>query len=222
MILETLKSTNSVMLDSVQATNDKQAAKKFKDQIVTLNRCIIRLERLLNLIRALKEKELATGVITSDIKESLQTAVDNCGEKTNDHTLDESTVLALKNTIDLCRTKVDTAWKDIADKKSSTVIDSLNSLKSLLNDKKEAEDILAALTKAKENMPGSAKVIDAFLMNVKRGKKIIDGLHFESDEEVKEFIEKIRMQKATVVDLSPHILTWLQDNGLSGKVKLRF
>lgn len=222
MILDTLKSTNRVMMDSVQATNDKQAAKKFKAQIFSLNGYTTQLELLLNLIQALKNKGLTTGVITSDVKASLQTAVDNCGEKTNDCTLDESTVLALKNAIELCRTTVDTFWKDIADKKSSTVIDSLTSLKSLLNDKKEAEEILAALTKAKVTMPGSAKAIDAFLANVNRGKKIIDGMHFDSDEEVKGFIEKVRIQKATVGDLSLHILTWLKDNNLSGKIKLRF
>lgn len=222
MILETLQSANNVMLDSVQTTNNKQATKNFKDQIIALNGYTTQLEPLLNLIQALKDKNLTTDVITPSIKDSLQTAVDNCGEKVNDHTLDASTVLALKNAIELCKTTVATVWKDIADRKCSAVIDSLTSLKSLLNDKKEAEEILEALNKAKITMPGSAKAVDTFIANVNRGKKIVDSLHFESDEEVKGFIEKVRTQKATVGDLSPHILEWLKDNKLSGKVKLRF
>ena len=32
MIIDTLKATNSVMLDSIQVTNNKQAAKIFKEQ----------------------------------------------------------------------------------------------------------------------------------------------------------------------------------------------
>lgn len=220
MILETLRTTNSVMLDSIQVTNNKQAAKTFKEQVIALGLCTPTLEQLLNVIAALKEKGIADNILTLELKESLQTAVDNCGEKTNDHTLDASAVQALKSAVELCKGTTELAWKNAADKLCSTVIDSLNSLKGLLPDKKEAEDLLEALNKAKLTMPSSAKIIDDFFDKVCRGREIVDGLHL--DDEVEKFINKVKIQTATVGDLTPHIMDWLKDNNLLNIMKVRF
>lgn len=220
MILESLQSANSTILDSVQATSNKQAAKAFKDQVIALSQCTSQLEKLLNLIKAMQEKKISSKVFTVEIKDSLQDAVDTCGQKTNDHTLDVSAVTALKNAIELCRKNVDSTWKEAANDLSNGVENSLTSLKGLLQNKQEAEALLEALQKAKVSIPGSSKAIDAFLENVKRGKGLIDGLHL--DEEAEKFIVKVRTQQATVADLSPHIMDWLKENHLTGQIKVRF
>lgn len=220
MIIDTLKSTNSVMLDSIQVTNNKQAAKTFKEQIVALGLCTPTLEQLLVVIETLRVKEIASGILTPELKETLQTTVDNCGEKTNDHTLDAASIQALKNAIDLCKTATESAWKDAADKQCTTVIDSLTSLKNLLPDKREAEELIETLGNTKIKLPTSAKVIDDFLNKVKRGKEITDGLHL--DDKIEKFIEKVKLQRATVSDLSPDILGWLKENDLMNVMKVRF
>lgn len=92
MILESLQSANSTILDSVQATSNKQAAKAFKNQVIALSQCTSQLEQLLSLIKAMQEKKISSKVFTVEIKDSLQDAVDTCGQKTNDHTLDVSAV----------------------------------------------------------------------------------------------------------------------------------
>lgn len=220
MILESLQSANSTILDSVQATSNKQAAKAFKDQVIALSQCTSQLEQLLNLIKAMQEKKFSSKVFTVEIKDSLQDAVDTCGRKTNDHTLGVSAVMALKNAIELCRKNVDITWKEAANDLSNGVENSLASLKGLLQNKKEAEELLEALQKAKVSIPGSSKAIDTFWENVKRGKDLIDGLHL--DEEAEKFIVKVRTQQATVADLSPHIMDWLKENHLTRQIKVRF
>lgn len=70
MIIDTLRSTNSVMLDSIQVTNNKQAAKTFKEQVVALGLCTPTLEQLLNVINALREKQIAENIFTSELKEA--------------------------------------------------------------------------------------------------------------------------------------------------------
>lgn len=220
MIINTLKATNNVMLDSIQVTNNKQAAKTFKEQVIALGSCTPILEQLLNVITALKDKQIAPGILTAELKETLQTTVDNCGERTYNHTLDATTVQALKNAIDLCKSATENAWKEASDKQCTSVIDSLTSLKNLLPDKKEADTLLEVLENAKIKMPTSAKEIDDFLGTVARGKKIVNGLHL--DDEVEKFINKVKIQKATVSDLTPHILEWLKDNDLMNTMKVRF
>lgn len=220
MILESLQFANSTILDSVQATNNKQAAKAFKNQVITLSQYTSQLEQLLNIIKAMQEKKISSKAFTVEIKDSLQDAVDTCGQKTSDHTLDVSAVTALKNSIELCRKNVDISWKEAANDLSNGVENSLTSLKGLLQNKQEAEELLEALEKAKATLPGSAKAIDTFLDNVKRGKGLIDGLHL--DDETEKFIVKVRTQQATVADLSPHIMDWLKENHLTGQIKVRF
>ena len=220
MILESLQSANGVLLDSVQLKNNKQAAKNFKDQIILLNTYTSQLEPLLNLIAAMKEKQISVSILNSDIKNSLQTAVDSCGEKTDNHTLDVNTVQSLKNAIELCRTSAESTWKSEATKKSSEVIDSLTSLKNLLSDKQEAEEILESLNKSKLTMPSSAKGIEDFILKVSRGKEITDNLHVSPEAE--SFISKVKSQKATVNDLTPDIMKWLKENNLTNVVKVRF
>lgn len=115
MILDMLKQVNSAMLDSIQVTTNKQATKTFKEKVMQLEVITRQLEQLLNAIICLNEKEIADLFTEEDLKESLQTTVDNCGEKANGHTVDAATVLALKNTYSLCKTATDNAWKEAAD-----------------------------------------------------------------------------------------------------------
>ena len=220
MILESLQSANSTILDSVQATNNKQAAKNFKEQVNELSLCTSQLELLLNLIKVMQLKKISSKVFTVNIKDSLKDTVDICGQKTSNHTLDVSTITALKSSIELCRKNLEISWKEAANDLSNGVENSLVSLKGLLPNKQEAEDILDALKKAKGSLPGSGKVIDDFLDNVERGKGLIDGLHL--DEEAEKFIVKVRTQQATVADLTPHIMDWLKENHLTGQIKVRF
>ncbi len=222
MILNKLQSANSIIMDSVNASNNKHAAETFKNQLISLSVLTAQLEQLLNLIDYVQAKGITPSIMSPEIKESLQAAVDSCGEKTYSHALDAGTVAALKNAADLCRNAFNSIWKEAADKKCSSIIESLASLKSLLADVKDADKLIAALCTAKENAPSSKNDVDVFLDNIERGKHIIEGLHFDSDNEVKSFIEKVRMQKATVVNLTPHVLEWLKNNHLSDKIKLRF
>jgi hypothetical protein len=220
MIVESLKAANSAMLDSIQATNDKQAAKIFKEQIFSLGTLTPQLEQLLSIIEELKEKHIAEGIFTQEIKDSLLTTINNCGEKTNDHSLDVATVLALKNAINLCRTATETAWKEAAEKQSESVSSSLSALRSLLADKKEADELLEIIDEAKVKIPTSAKSIQNFIDTVSKGKAIIDNLHL--DKEAEQFVAKVKNKKATVGDLTPHIMEWIRDNNLMNILKVRF
>lgn len=222
MILEKLQQANSVLLDSVIATSNKHAAETFSSQLGLLSNSTTQLEQLLNLMEAMQEKGITPRVVTAEIKEALQNAVDSCGEKVNDHSLDAGTVTALKNAVDLCKSAVAAVWKGTADKQCTPIIESLTSLKGLVANKDAAEKLIEALQKAKENTPASVSALDTYLNNIEKGKKIIEDMHFDSDPEVKAFIGKVQAQRATVGSLTPHILDWLKENNLTDKIKLRF
>lgn len=220
MILETLQLASTTMNDSVRATDDKHAIKNFKNQIIAMNPYVNQLETLLNLINTLKEKEILNKIVSADVKIALQEAVNSCGEKTYNHTLDAGTVHALRNAVELCKAATDSGWRCEAEKLSDNVIASLRSLRGLMSDKNEVDCILDALNKARVCMPVSAKGIDSFLENIAKGRKLVDSLNLNPT--VEKFIEKIRNQKATVRDLTPQVLEWLEKNNLLDIIKIRF
>ena len=222
MILQKLQSANSVILDSVNATNNRQAAESFQKQLASLSVSTTQLEQLLDLVMAMQAKGIVTHIISAEIKESLQNAVDSCGEKTYDHSLDASTVSALKNAVELCKNSINALWKESADKTCTPLIESMTSLRGLFGDTKEVDYLLDYLKKVKSNTPSSVRTLDTYLINIDKAKKIVEDLRFDSDTEVKIFIEKVRAQKATVAHLTPHILEWLNQNHLTNKIKLRF
>ena len=222
MILQKLQSANSVILDSVNATNNRQAAESFQRQLASLSVSTTQLEQLLDLVMAMQAKGIVTHIISAEIKESLQNAVDSCGEKTYDHSLDASTVSALKNAVELCKNSINALWKESADKTCAPLIESMTSLRGLFGDTKEVDYLLDYLKKVKSNTPSSVRTLDTYLINIDKAKKIVEDLRFDSDTEVKIFIEKVRAQKATVAHLTPHILEWLNQNHLTNKIKLRF
>lgn len=220
MILESLRSANSTIIDSVRTTTDQQAVQQFKAQLGLLSQSTSQLEQLISIIKAIQTRKISTKVFTVEIKKSLQDSVDACGQKTSEHTLDVGTVTAFKNAIELCRKNVEIEWKDASNSLTNGIENSLVSLKSLLPDEKEADDILEALSKAKTSIPSSTKSIDQFMEDIRKGKELIDGLHL--DEEAESFIFKVRTQTATVADLTPHIMKWLKDNNLTGQIKVSF
>ena len=111
MILEKMRSVNSILLDSVNATGNKHAVETFRNQLGLLNTSTTQLEQLLNLMEAMQDKAITPKIMTAEIKTSLQNAVDSCGEKVYDHSLDASTVQALKNVVDLYRNAIFSVWK---------------------------------------------------------------------------------------------------------------
>jgi len=222
MILEKLQIANSTLLDSVNSASNKHAAETFSFQLGLLNNSTTQLEQLLNIMEAMHEKGITPRIVTTEIKNTLLNAVDSCGEKVNDHSLDAGTVTALKNAVDLCKGAVAAVWTGTADKQCTPVIESLTSLKGLVADKTAAENLIEALQKAKDTTPTSVSWLDTYLSNIEKGKKIIEDMHFDSDPEVKAFIRKVQAQKATVGSLTPHILDWLKENNLTDKIRLRF
>ena len=96
----------------------------------------------------------------------------------------------------------------------------MTSLRGLLSNKSEADNLIEAIDKAKVTIPVSAKAIDTYLANVEKAHKLVDDLHLDNETEA--FVDKVRQKKATVGDLTPHVMKWIQENNLTHIMKVRF
>ena len=222
MILDSLNAANNAILTSVQLSKNKQAVQSYTKQLSSLSNQTTQLDHLLNMIEAISEKGISTNIISSETAATVANAIEDCGQKTYDHSLDVSTVTSLKNAIAILRNELDTFWRQLAKNECTPIIEAIVSLIGLLDNKKEANELLEYFEKVTQNTPISPASLDIYLRNVDRGKKIIENLHFSSDPEIRVFIKKVRTSHATVKDLTPHIIDWLNSNNLATKIKLRF
>lgn len=222
MILDSLNVANNAILTSVQLSKNKQAVQSYTKQLSSLSNQTTQLDHLLNMIEAISEKGISTNIISSETAATVANAIEDCGQKTYDHSLDVSTVTSLKNAIAILRNELDTFWRQLAKNECTPIIEAIVSLIGLLDNKKEANELLEYFEKVTQNTPISPASLDIYLRNVDRGKKIIENLHFSSDPEIRVFIKKVRTSHATVKDLTPHIIDWLNSNNLATKIKLRF
>ena len=222
MILDSLNAANNAILTSVQLSKNKQAVQSYTKQLSSLSNQTTQLDHLLNMIEAISEKGISTNIISSETAATVANAIEDCGQKTYDHSLDVSTVTSLKNAIAILRNELDTFWRQLAKNECTPIIEAIVSLIGLLDNKKEANELLEYFEKVTQNTPIFPASLDIYLRNVDRGKKIIENLHFSSDPEIRVFIKKVRTSHATVKDLTPHIIDWLNSNNLATKIKLRF
>lgn len=220
MIVSTLEQANSTTLDSVRNEKNKHAAENFKKQVLSLNQLTDMLTPLLEVIKTIQSERLSKQVFNSSIKDSLHNAIEACRKKINDHSLDEGTVSALDNSIQLCRTHTENVWKAAAKLLAEDVEKSISSLISILPDKERALALQRDLATARNKIPGSPNDIADFKANVREGKAIVNSLHLDSEAE--SFIQKVTNNTATVSDLTPHIIDWLRQNNLNRQFKIRF
>ncbi len=221
MIVESLNNAGNAMMTFVSLANDKAAMERYKDQIGRLSLLTYKLEQLLNIVDSIKEEEIATITFRPEMRDSLQDAIDSCGERTKDRKLDADTVNALKNAVESCRLFVENAWKTEAMPPYLELLNSLKSLKSLLQNGGEVDRVIASIEKIQESLPQSDRMVKNFKEDTIRARQMVDDLHLIPEAEM--FISKVRLQKATVADLYDEtILKWIKDNHLEKQLKIKF
>ena len=80
-----------------------------------------------------------------------------------------------------------------------------------------SKDAVFALS---STVKATAKSVQALLTDVSKAKEII--ARFSIEPEIEIFLKKVSAQQATVFDLATEVLSWLKNQGLTGKLKVYF
>ena len=110
-------------------------------------------------------------------------------------------------------------WPDASLKYSEGSKGYLSMIGGLSNDPKRAKELADNITKTVAGDP-SIKAVKSLVSDVAEAKQITD--EFSLNPEIENFLKKVSSQRATVFDLSPNILTWLNEKNLTSKLKIRF
>lgn len=222
MLITSLQTVNKTIEKSIRAEKNKLNIEGFNSYLKNINQQLESLNLCMNLDIALKEKNLCSDPTPSNINEKLKETMSICYEQVKNKNLNVSVITELQSTIGSWQQVIKDKWHFVSDTKSKPLIKSLISLKDLLDIPDKVDEITTYLKQAEQNMPKTDKALETYIHYVVMGNAIIDGMNIKTDKDIKMFIEKIRNQTATINDLTPSILDWLQKQNLKGKIKLRF
>ena len=221
MLMRKLQEACATMAVASRLRDDKAAVEKLNLDLKHLKTAADQLQVLAEIIQTMETCGIAPAVLTREQRDTLNQCISTCGEKTDNSTLSESDVSALKSAASTCRREVEQVWKTSESKRvADGVYNSLYSLKGLLPDQTGTEKLLKRLAENKDALPKSGKGIVYFVNDVNRSQDLLNSLNL--DPQIENFLVKARMHQATLSDLNDHILEWIKKNHLTSKLKIQF
>ena len=198
----------------------KQHAESYAKALAQLAQVSEGIENTLNCAVAMKESQLVdTPLLDETTRTELLNCINDCGNGISELTLTLDSVKLLKSKGDAFATQIKMIWKDAASKYSDGTKGYLSMLGSLSDNPKKAKDLADNIKKIVAGDP-SIKSISDLVTDVMLSKEIIES--FALNTSIETFLHKVSAQQATVMDLTPEILTWLKDKNLLFKLKIRF
>ena len=220
MMIKKLKEACATMATASRLRDDKAAVEKLNTDLKSLKSAADKLRLLAEVIQAMQVSGIASAVLTREQLDNLNLCINICGEKASNSTLSTADVSALNSTFNTCQLAAEQVWKASASEIADGVYGSLNSLKGLLPNRSSIEELLKRIANNKSTLPKSGQAVRSFLNDVDSAQRLVNNLQL--DAEIELFIVKVLSQQATITDLNDHVLNWIKENHLTGKLKIRF
>lgn len=109
-------------------------------------------------------------------------------------------------------------WEIYYKKSNSELIDGLNIIVLVHSTPAVVRSCIATFNKC-EKWPLTQESIDSYKKARKKADELLKEMKF--DDEIRDFLIKVRDKRATLTDITPSILEWIQSENISDKVSLR-
>lgn len=220
LLTETIKNSTSAIKQRRATIESKQNAETYAKALAQLAQATESIKETLDCAVAMKEKGIVnTPLMDKATRNELLACIDDCGNGVSEMQLTLETVRLLKSKGDAVATQIKIVWHDAAQKYSEGSKGYLSMIGGLSNDPKRAKELADNISQTAAGDP-SVKAIKRLVSDVDEAKRITD--KFSLNPEIETFLKKVSVQQATVLDLTPNVLSWLKEKNLSSKLRIRF
>ena len=220
LLTETIKNSTSAIKQRRATIENKQHAETYAKALTQLSQVTEGIKDTLDFAAAMKGKGIVnTPLMDEPTRSELLACIDDCGNGVSEKQLTIETVRLLKSKGDALAAQMKIVWRDAAQKYSDGPKGYLSMIGGLSNDPKRAKDLTDSITQTVAGNP-SIKAVNSLVSYVAEAKQITD--QFSLNPEIENFLKKVSSQRATVLDLTPNIMTWLKEKNLTGRLKIRF
>ncbi len=162
-----------------------------------------------------------SALMSSNDKDTFLEILEDCIEKISNYYLEDHIITQIERDLKTLKDNQKKDWQWIAREYAANVVNSLNIMSSLLNDPDAARELENSIRDLQGKWPIQAADIYLFTEKVTKAKELLDTLPVE-DDNISEFIKKLRQEQATIDDLNDDVLSWIRQNSLEDRIKLLF
>lgn len=155
--------------------------------------------------------------ISLEQNQSLINLIEKCNREIVRGQVQEGTISSVQKELNAIKKAILKEWTEEYKKISSHKISMLQNVKGITS---EPDKINYAINKIKRgaNWEFKNEALDILQLGIEESDEIIKNL--ELIDEVTEFLNKVSGGKATILDLTPVVLKWIMDKGMSEKFSI--
>lgn len=220
LLTETIKNSTSAIKKRRATIESKQHAETYTRALDQLSQTTRSIKATLDCAIAIKESGIVEApVIDEETRSDLLACISDCGNGISEMRLSLEVVRLLKSKSDALATRIKIVWWDASAKYSDGSKGYLSMIGGLSSDPSRAKELADNITKTVAGDP-SIKTVKSLVADVAEAKQITE--EFSLNPKIELFLKKVSSQGATVSDLNPEVLAWLQEKKLTSKLKIRF
>lgn len=220
LLTETIKNSTSAIKKRRATIESKQNAETYAKALAQLAQATESIKQALDCTKAMKESGIISApLLNGSTRGELLDCINDCGNGISEMQLTLETVRLLKSKGDAVATQIAIVWHDAARKYSDGSKGYLSMIGGLSNDPKQAKELADSINQTVVGAP-SIKAVKRLVSDVSDAKRIAD--EFSLSPEIEHFLKKVSSQGATLLDVTPNVLKWLKEKGLTGKIAIRF
>lgn len=204
-------------IDLIEKVETNKQTEKRNSDIAKINSMFFdSLEKLIPSIRSyILVKRNFDFMFQTDTAELLQYLIDYSNNVFNNKVV--SNLKTFKNKSDEFVNKAEKEWETFCKEKNSELVSGLNIIVLVYRDPNVVKCCINALNKC-EKWPLTQGVIDLYDKAYKQADVLLNEMHF--DDEIRDFLIKVRDKNATLADITPPIMDWIRAENISDKVSL--
>lgn len=116
--------------------------------------------------------------------------------------------------------KLKTQWEEYVKSDTTQLMGTLSVIKNIYHDKNKIEEIIKYFNSIKNNIPTAQSKLTKYDECKINSNNIISNLQVDND--VQAFLESVASGRATIKQLTPEVIKWLQKNNFDNLIKLTF
>lgn len=220
LLTEIIKNSTSAIKKRRATIESKQHAETYAKALVQLAQTIESIKSTLDCAVAMKESGIVSTPLMDEISRGdLLACINDCGNGISEMQLTLEAVKLLKSKGDAFTAQIKIVWRDAAQKYSDGPKGYLSMIGGLSNNPKRAKELAENISKTVSGDP-SIKAVNSLVSDVAEANQVTE--QFSLNSKIELFLKKVSSQGATVSDLTPEVLAWLQEKKLMSKLKIRF
>ncbi len=220
MLKDVISTSITTIENKKNAQSQHLSLENYCKALSLLSQVTGQLSVIIECMNAIKQMGISNApILSSEMRDKLLDSIQALGTATKEYTLTKESIQILEAQIKMTKNEMESQWKIVASKYAAGTSGYLYILGGLTAEPKKAEKISNDINDAIKISPSKA-TMTTFIDNVATARKLINS--FALVPEIEEFLTKIKLQQATIEDLTPKVMLWLKENNLTRKLNINF